>query len=88
MNYRFNDISVYGQSSNQSVNTRARARTHTRTHYSPVTLEYERNVSLRMTFSLIRWYTLTYARGKLGIGCIRFKHVGIRWYTLTYAGIR
>ena len=38
-----------------------------------------------MKFSLIRWYTLTYAMGKLGISCIRFKHAGIRWYTLTYA---
>ena len=38
-----------------------------------------------MKYSLIRWCALTYARGKLGIGCIRFKHAGIRWYTLTYA---
>ena len=43
---------------------------------------------LRMKCSLICWYTLTYGRGKLGIGCIRFKHAGIRWYTLVYAGIR
>ena len=35
-----------------------------------------------MKFALIRLYTLTYARGKLGIGCIRFKHAGIRWHTL------
>ena len=41
-----------------------------------------------MKFSLTRWYTLAHARGKLGIGCIRFKHAVIRWYTLAYAGIR
>ncbi|KAG1663034.1 hypothetical protein GQR58_020604 [Nymphon striatum] len=26
-------------------------------------------------------HTLTYARGTLGISCIRFKHGGIRWHT-------
>jgi hypothetical protein len=31
--------------------------------------------------SLIRRYTLTYARGTLGIGYIRFKPGGIRWHT-------
>jgi hypothetical protein len=34
-----------------------------------------------MPVSLIRWKTLTYARGTLGIGCIRFKHGRIRWHT-------
>jgi predicted Fe-S protein YdhL (DUF1289 family) len=34
--------------------------------------------------SLIRCYTLTYARGTLGIGCIRFKHGRVRWHTLAY----
>jgi hypothetical protein len=29
----------------------------------------------------IRLYMLTYARGTLGIGCIRFKHGRIRWHT-------
>ena len=38
---------------------------------------------LRMKCSLIRWYTLTYARDKLGIGRIRFKLAG---HTLSYAG--
>jgi predicted Fe-S protein YdhL (DUF1289 family) len=32
--------------------------------------------------SLIRRYTLTYASGTLGIGCIRFKHGRVRWHTL------
>ena len=41
----------------------------------PVTL-------LRMKFSLILWYTLTYASGKLGIGCIYFKYAGMRCHTL------
>ena len=31
-----------------------------------------------------RSYTLTYARGTLGIGCIRFKHGRVRWHTLAY----
>jgi predicted Fe-S protein YdhL (DUF1289 family) len=29
-------------------------------------------------------YTLTYARGTLGMGCIRFKHGRVRWHTLAY----
>ena len=37
-----------------------------------------------MKISRIRWYTLTYARGTLGIGFIRFKHGRIRWHTLAY----
>jgi hypothetical protein len=34
--------------------------------------------------SLIRRYTLTYARGTLDIGCIRFKYGYIRWHTLAH----
>ena len=37
-----------------------------------------------LKISLIRRYTLTYNRGTLGIGFIRFKHGRIRWYTLAY----
>ena len=49
------------------------------------TVAYESNV--RAAYEIFT-HTLTYARSKLGIGCIRFKHGGIRWYTLVYAGIR
>ena len=41
-----------------------------------------------MKCSLIRWYTLTYARDKLGIGCIRFKHAVIRYHTLVIRRVR
>ena len=34
--------------------------------------------------SLIRRSSLTYARGTLGIGCIRFKHGRVLWHTLAY----
>ena len=34
--------------------------------------------------SIIHWYTPTYARGTLGIGCMCFKHGGIRWHTHGY----
>ena len=37
-----------------------------------------------LKISLIRRYTLTYVRGTLGIGCIRFKHGCILWHTLAY----
>ena len=33
---------------------------------------------------LVRCYTLTYARGTLDIGCIRFKYGRIRCYTLRH----
>ena len=33
----------------------------------------------------VHWYTLTYARDKLGIGYIRFEHAGKRCHTLAYA---
>ena len=33
------------------------------------------------SYASIRWYTLVYASGTSGIGCIRFKHRVIRWHT-------
>ena len=39
------------------------------------TVAYERSV--RVVYEIFT-HTVTYARGKLGIGCIRFKHAGIR----------
>ena len=40
-----------------------------------------------LVYAGICWYTLSYARGKLGIGCICFKHAGICRYMLSYAVI-
>ena len=34
-----------------------------------------------LVYAGIRWYTLVYASGTSGIGCIRFKHRVIRWHT-------
>ena len=59
---------------------------HARRPYGPVTLLRMRGKQeLRVNCSLIRWYTLTYARGKLGIGLYTLH---ARWHTLVYAVIR
>jgi hypothetical protein len=53
------------------------------------TIAYRTSVCQRMKNITHTPVTLTYARGTLGIGCIRFKHGRIRWHTLAYgdAGI-
>jgi hypothetical protein len=50
------------------------------------TIAYRTSVCQRMkNITHTPVYTLTYARGMLGIRCIRFKHGHIRWHTLAYA---
>ena len=52
-----------------------RPRQQQKKRYGPVTLL--RTVLAYVSvwkISIIRWYTLTYARGTLGIGCMRFKY--------------
>ena len=44
-------------------------------------VSYQRMPAYEKYHSYVRWKTLTYARGTLDIGCIRFQHGRIRWHT-------